>query len=271
MRDPIRILCVDDERQVLLALARIFMNDAYEILTASSGKEGLKLLQAAGQVQVVIADYRMPRMNGVEFLKEVCKSHPDTVRIVISGYEDTASVVASINEGQIYRFIPKPWIDDELRMIVANALKTFEVRRRNAELAEELLRKNEELKELNVKLEQLVIERSTELTRQNRALLRAENVLKRLSVGVVELGPGGVVERINAEASAMLGVGSDRVLGKHIRDTLHALISPTPLAGEDHGSGRSIEVNGTQLWIRGTTLTEEDEEGTLLTLLRVES
>ena len=99
MSDKTRILCVDDERNVLRALERLFLDDDYEILTASSGEEGLELLNAAPQVQVVISDFRMPGMNGVDFLKQVFETHPDTIRIVLSGYADTAAVVAAINEG----------------------------------------------------------------------------------------------------------------------------------------------------------------------------
>jgi len=128
MNDRTRILCVDDERNVLRALERIFLDDDYEILTACSGEQGLEILSAAPQVQVVISDYRMPGMNGVEFLKEVCKTHPETIRIVLSGYADTAAVVAAINQGKIYKFIPKPWNDDELRLTVAKALETPEPR-----------------------------------------------------------------------------------------------------------------------------------------------
>ena len=112
-------------------------------------------------------------MNGVEFLKEVFKQHPESIRIVLSGYADTAAVVAAINEGKIYKFIPKPWNDDELRVTVAKALETFAIHRRNLQLAEELRLKNAELIELNANLEQLVGERTAELRQQNLALLHA--------------------------------------------------------------------------------------------------
>src|SRR5208282_108119 len=94
MSEQIRILFVDDERNVLRSLERTFLDEDYEILTASSGAEGLSVLKSVSQVQVVISDYRMPEMTGVEFLREVCKGWPDTVRIVLSGYADTASIVS---------------------------------------------------------------------------------------------------------------------------------------------------------------------------------
>ena len=118
---PVKILCVDDERNVLRALERIFLDDDYEIVTAGSGEEGLEIMTESGDCfQVVISDYRMPVMNGVEFLKAVYERWPDSVRIVLSGYADAGAIVAAINEGHIYKFIPKPWNDEELRETIQN-------------------------------------------------------------------------------------------------------------------------------------------------------
>ena len=148
MSDTIKLLCVDDERNVLRALERIFMDDDYEILTASSGEEGLSHFDNNPDISVVISDYRMPGMNGVEFLSQVCKKYPDTVRIVLSGYADTASVVSAINEGQIYKFVSKPWSDEELRQTVAKAVESFSLHRQNQRLAMELEALKLELAEL---------------------------------------------------------------------------------------------------------------------------
>ena len=131
MGENIKLLCVDDERNVLRALERIFMDEEYEILTASSGEEGLAFLAENPDIQVVISDYRMPGMNGVEFLRQVCEKHPDTVRIVLSGYADTTAVVSAINEGQIYKFVSKPWSDEELRQTVAKAVESFALHHQN--------------------------------------------------------------------------------------------------------------------------------------------
>ncbi|NJD91135.1 MAG: response regulator [Geobacter sp.] len=147
MAENIKLLCVDDERNVLRALERIFMDDDYEILTAISGEDGLAVLAENSDVQVVISDFRMPGMNGVEFLRQVCEKYPDTVRIVLSGYADTGAVVSAINEGQIYKFVSKPWSDEELRQTVAKAVEAFSLHRQNRALAAELetLRREMEL------------------------------------------------------------------------------------------------------------------------------
>ncbi len=129
MTDPIRILCVDDELNILKAIERTFLDDDYEILTATSGEEGLRMMAESGEIRLVISDYRMPGMNGVEFLREVCRRWPDTVRIVLSGFADTAAVISAINEGQIYQFIPKPWDVEEFRASVVNAVALYESRK----------------------------------------------------------------------------------------------------------------------------------------------
>ena len=267
--NQIRILCVDDERNVLRALERIFLDEDYEILTASSGEEGLEILKAAPQVQVVISDYRMPGMNGVEFLREVFAGYPDTIRIVLSGYADTAAVVAAINEGKIYRFIPKPWNDDELRVTVANALETFALHRNNVRLAEELRRKNEELSALNASLEQQVSERTRELELQNRALMHSRNVLDHLPVGVVGIGTDGTVLQINREAASLLGLDAGQVLGQPMFAVLpRQLFSPAGTGGGDSCACRTFMANGLELQAKATTVVEQGQVGLVITIVR---
>ena len=145
MDEEIKILCVDDEKNVLKSLRRLFMDHDYEILTARSGKEGLEILEEQRDIQLIISDYRMPEMDGVEFLRRAYEYSPETIRIVLSGYADTASVVAAINEGQIYKFIPKPWNDDELKLTIEKALEVFFLKRKNEHLAEKLIAINMEL------------------------------------------------------------------------------------------------------------------------------
>lgn len=125
MDATVRILFVDDEKNVLRSLERVFLDDDYEILTASSGVEGLSIMKNEPSIQIVVSDYRMPGMNGVEFLKEVFRCWPKTVRLVLSGNADTATIVSAIKEGHVYRFISKPWDVDELRSTIAHALENY--------------------------------------------------------------------------------------------------------------------------------------------------
>jgi response regulator RpfG family c-di-GMP phosphodiesterase len=200
------ILCVDDERNVLRSLERIFIDDGFDIVTATSAEEGLRILENNGPFQVVISDYRMPAMDGVEFLTEVYRRWPDTVRIVLSGYADTASIVSAINEGHIYKFIPKPWNDDELRVTVANALERHALQKRNRELMAELSRSNDEL-------EQKVKQRTSELELRNHALTFSQCMLDALPVAVVGIDINGMIVQSSRRAAELFNLVEGGFLG----------------------------------------------------------
>ncbi len=155
MYENVTILCVDDEPNVLKSLIRLFIDCDYTILTATSGKDGLRLLETE-DVHVIISDYRMPVMNGSEFLREAFKLYPKTVRIVLSGYADTDSILSAINDGHIYKFIPKPWDDNELKMTILNAIERYFLVKKNEELTVKLKKRNEELTDANSKLVKLL-------------------------------------------------------------------------------------------------------------------
>jgi two-component system NtrC family sensor kinase len=220
MDEQVRILCVDDEVNVLRSLERMFLDDDYELLIASSAAEGLEILERIKPVQIVISDYRMPVMNGVDFLREVCIKWPDTVRIVLSGYADTAAIVAAINEGQIYKFVPKPWNDDDLRVTVVNALEKYQLQKHNAQLLEELSRSNEELIMMNENLEQIVAERTEELLFRNRALGAAQNILDVLPVGVLGVDTEGTVVQCNRSAARLLELDEYNIIGNGAKAVL---------------------------------------------------
>jgi response regulator RpfG family c-di-GMP phosphodiesterase len=131
MNRKIRVLFVDDEQPILHTLKRLFLDSGFHILTAESGEEGLEKLEKDPPVHIVVSDYRMPGMNGVEFLKIVSMQWPETIRIVLSGYADTANVVAAINDGQIFKFIPKPWNDEDFKNIVMEAAEKYHLQEHN--------------------------------------------------------------------------------------------------------------------------------------------
>ena len=269
MNEQTRILCVDDERNVLRALERIFLDDDYEILTASSGEEGLELLKASEEVQVVISDFRMPGMNGVEFLKEVFKARPETIRIVLSGYADTAAVVAAINEGKIYKFIPKPWNDDELRVTVTKALEHFAAQRRNEQLAEELRRKTLELSELNEDLKQRSLSCECGFMQQHRLLAHAALILDHLPLGVLTLDGAGCVLQMNREAALLLRVEEHELLGRKLAEALPPEFAPLAEALSPPAPGcRTMEAQGVQLKLQELPLPQEGDGEFLITMAR---
>ncbi len=103
-----RVLCVDDEPMVLEGLT-LHLRTRFDLLTATSGAEGLERLKYDGPFAVVISDMRMPKMNGAEFLAQARQLAPDTVRMLLTGYADLDSAVAAVNQGQIFRFLSKPF------------------------------------------------------------------------------------------------------------------------------------------------------------------
>lgn len=195
--EPVKILCVDDERNVLRALERIFLDDDYEIVLANSGEEGLAALKSSGPFQIIISDYRMPVMNGVQFLTQVYETFPETVRIVLSGYADAAAIVSAINEGHIYKFIPKPWNDEELRVTIANSLERYFLLKKNRQLLAELEKANQEL-------EEKVRQRTETLEMQLNALNFSQSLLSILPVGVVGIDENGMIAVINAMGDNLL-------------------------------------------------------------------
>lgn len=269
MSENVKILCVDDERNVLRALERIFLDDDYEILIANSGEEGLETLRENPGVQVVISDYRMPGMNGVDFLRQVCNQCPETIRIVLSGYADTAAVVAAINEGQIYKFIPKPWNDDELRQTIGTAIEAFNLHRRNRELTEQLEHSNEELRVLNEHLEQSILARTAELALQNRALEHARNVLYQLPVGVLAILADGIIAQCNERAAEVLaGVCTGDIITEKAEKAL-----PSDLVTVYRSIVESkqvvcmpLRVGDHDVLVRGSMMKEVGQEAVILVL-----
>jgi len=116
------LLLVDDEENILRALTRALRRDGYRILTATGAREGFELL-AENDVQVIISDQRMPETSGTEFLSQVKQMYPQTLRMVLSGYTDLTAVTDAINRGAIYKFLTKPWNDDELRTQIRDAFR----------------------------------------------------------------------------------------------------------------------------------------------------
>lgn len=119
------LLLVDDERNILRSLKRLLAEEGYRIVTAGNACEGLELL-ASENIQVVISDQRMPDMCGTEFLSRVKALHPDTVRIVLSGFADLETVTRAVNEGAVYKVLTKPWDGDQLRKIIRDAFRMYE-------------------------------------------------------------------------------------------------------------------------------------------------
>lgn len=142
-----RVLLVDDEPNILNALRRVFRQENYEIVTAASGAEALGLLRH-DPFQLLISDFMMPVMNGGELLRQARQLRPEMIRIMLTGHADVNAVMGAVKAGAVYKFILKPWNDDDLRVTVALALEQYELLEKNRRLRVENASKSKELSEL---------------------------------------------------------------------------------------------------------------------------
>jgi type II secretory ATPase GspE/PulE/Tfp pilus assembly ATPase PilB-like protein/DNA-binding response OmpR family regulator len=144
---PYQILLVDDEPNVLNALKRVFKQENYKILTASDGNEALEVLKK-NNCQLMISDFMMPGMNGAELLRKARDIYPEIIRIMLTGQADTEAVMAAIKEGAVYKFILKPWNDDDLRVTVGLAFEQYDLIQKNKELQIQNSQKAKEISSL---------------------------------------------------------------------------------------------------------------------------
>ena len=204
------LLFVDDEPGVLRALQRIFLEENYRILTAPSAAEALKVLESE-TVHLVITDHRMPAMTGAQLLKELKQRWPATIRIMLTGYADVQSIMGAVNEGAVYKFITKPWNDEDLRLTVSLALQQYE-----------LIKENRKLKEIT-QTQQVKIRNYAALVTGNRRAMG--NIL--IKAGLIRAEDLARAQKAQqdkeylTETLARLGLATEakivRVLGEHLK------------------------------------------------------
>lgn len=140
---PINVLYVDDEVHNLNSFKAGFRRK-FNIFTAESALEGRKVLETE-LIHVIITDQRMPVTTGIEFLESIIPDFPDPIRILLTGYADINAVIDAINKGQVYKYIQKPWMDEDLRINIEKAYEIYALRKENKELTEALLVANKQL------------------------------------------------------------------------------------------------------------------------------
>lgn len=192
------LLLVDDEPAILAALRRLLRPLGYRLLLAESGAAALEILEKE-PVDLVLSDMRMPGMNGAQLQQAVCQRWPDVARLLLTGYADISSTIAAINQGEIQRYITKPWEDQELLLAVREGLERAQLRQENRRLLALTQAHNEQL-------ERRVAARTAELSQVNGMLEQAfadlrQNFLLSIKVfaGLMELreaGQAGYSERV---------------------------------------------------------------------------
>jgi CheY-like chemotaxis protein len=187
-----RILVVDDEEAILETMTFTFQDD-YEVLTSSDARRALELLDEKAPVAVVLTDQRMPNMSGVEFVTEVCKRHPATVRMILTGFADMRAIIEAINAGHVYAYITKPWEPDHLKQVMKQAVDHYN----------------------------LTVENERLLAGLSRANLYLEAVMDHLDTGAIALDAKGVIQAVNRPARDYLALEGD-LRGKLLQQVLEA-------------------------------------------------
>jgi FixJ family two-component response regulator len=237
-----RILIVDDEEAILETMTFTFM-DVYDVITTTDARRAIELLDEHDPVAVVITDQRMPEMTGVEFLGKVVERHPDTVRIILTGFADMDATIQAINEGQVYAYVNKPWEPDQLKQLVRRAVDHNALIRENRRLLGDLRRANVFL----------------------------EAVMDRLDTGAIALDPKGLIQAANQPARSYLNLDEDP-RGESIAALLekkgHERLSQTVprLAEECGGSFEDVElpVDGSAHRVRISAQTLNDPDGSAI-------
>jgi YesN/AraC family two-component response regulator len=229
-----KVLCVDDEIHILSSLRRLLFMEDYELLTANNEDEALELLEKH-EIQLVISDYRMPEINGVRLLQKVKEKYPETVRVILSGYVDVDIIVEAINKGEVYRFITKPWNDDELKASILQCLEHYEIIRKNSELLKKVEEQNEELTKVNDLLESIVNERTF-------SLKLSQDILQQLPMPVIGVDKEWHLIIYNDKATDCFEGLNQVMLGTDARS-----VFPQELSGFLEASMNSIEEQNKKL------------------------
>ncbi|NEW80182.1 MAG: response regulator [Gelidibacter sp.] len=169
------LLIIDDEVEITKSLYRQFRRK-YNVHIATSADEALPIMEKE-RIQVVLSDQRMPGMTGIDFFAKIKDKYPDALKLILTGYSDIEAVIGAINEGQIFRYLTKPWNNVELEVAINEAFEKYELITNNRRLMNQL-------QEANLFLEKKVAERTKELEKSN-VKLTTLNIEKNKYVGIV--------------------------------------------------------------------------------------
>lgn len=225
------LLLVDDEENIVAALRRLLRAEGWLLLSATSAEQALELM-ARHEVDVILSDQRMPGMTGVELLRRAKQLYPDTIRLVLSGYTELQSITDAINEGAIYKFLAKPWDDEQLRAHLREAFALKEMADQNRRLDEEVQAANRELAELNRRLQTLLSAQREQNEREVGSREAAQELLDAVPVPVFGIDDENLLVFVNAPARALFGLDGNLLGGpaaEQLPQTLRRALEGEPL------------------------------------------
>jgi two-component system probable response regulator PhcQ len=141
------VVIVDDEPHVLNALGRLLRGENYSLSTTTNPTDVIDVVRRT-PVSLIISDYEMPELNGIELLKTVKAISPETIRVILTGKADMKATVQAINEGEVFRFITKPWDDEDLKITVRHALMQYDLWSENRQLVRTVQAQQDALREI---------------------------------------------------------------------------------------------------------------------------
>ncbi|MBI3313531.1 MAG: hybrid sensor histidine kinase/response regulator [Candidatus Omnitrophica bacterium] len=191
MKREVQLLVLDDEANILNALSRVFRDEPYQMLGTTSPDEALKILKEKN-IKVVVSDQRMPLISGIDFLKKAKENKSDVIRILFTGFADIQVAEDAINQNQVYRFIEKPWNDEQLKAAIREGINHYDLVEENRRLLGITKKQNEELEIANGKLKQM-FERQREFTSTVSHELRTPLAAIKTAIDIILMGLKGQV------------------------------------------------------------------------------
>lgn len=234
------LLLIDDEKNILHSLKRLFRKEPFRVITASSGAEALEMMEQE-DVAVILSDQRMPEMTGSELLNRIKQTHPNTVRLVMSGYTELESITSAINDGAVFKFLVKPWDDRKLVEQIHEAFSIHEFK-----VAKE--RQRESLRQTNLTLGHEVKARREESNAYQQGMMLAQSILEYIPAAVMGLDDAGTVVTANGRARELLaanglvGLPMEQVLPRELQDTVRKMNSGD--MQDYHGTSLALTLDG---------------------------
>ncbi len=212
-----KIVVVDDEKIVTSAFSTLLKVEGFsDAHFFNSPKEALEFLKN-NTPDLVISDFLMPEMNGLEFLSEVNKTYPEVSKILLTGYADKENAIKAINEIGLYRYIEKPWSNDDLIINIKNGIERSYLLSQLRQKILELEDAKKELEKYSHNLEQIVDERTADLKQSNAKLA---GIVTYCADGIVILNEDGIIEQVNPACENLIGLVNSKIINASIDDFL---------------------------------------------------
>lgn len=194
MAKEIQVLFIDDESDIIDSMKRLFMREAYGVAGVTRIEDARRVLSTE-KIKVVVSDQRMPEMEGVQFLKEVKQQHPDSIRILFTGYTDITAAEEAINLGEVYRFLTKPWKSSELVSTIRQAIEHYDLVIESRKRKEELEIAHKRLKEMYEMQKEFTSTVSHELRTPLASIKTAIDLVIKRMVGDINAEQQDILER----------------------------------------------------------------------------